>query len=103
MFLRKPILDVLVYFLDEVNSIHALNESESVTFKGVIDYDVANSFCAKISAQNGVLSGVDDEPDVTGDDITNPDGPDGDGDGAGGPMDGDGPMDGYGDGFDSLS
>mmetsp|Transcript_31703 Transcript_31703/g.54068 ORF Transcript_31703/g.54068 Transcript_31703/m.54068 type:complete len:1393 (-) Transcript_31703:224-4402(-) len=91
------------YYGNEVNSIHALNESESASFKGVIDYDVANSFCAKISAQNGVLSGVDDEPDVTGNDITNPDGPDGDGDGAGGPMDGDGPMDGYGDGFDSLS
>jgi len=92
------------YYGNEVNSIHVLNEDESISFRGVIDYDVANSFCASISAQNEVLSDVDDdEPDVTGDDITNPDGPDGDGDGAGGPMDGDGPMDGYGDGFDSLS
>uniref|UniRef100_A0A7S2LU14 subtilisin n=1 Tax=Skeletonema marinoi TaxID=267567 RepID=A0A7S2LU14_9STRA len=92
------------YYGNEVNSIHVLNEDESISFRGVIDYDLANSFCASISVQNGVMSDVDDdEPDVTGDDVTNPDGPDGDGDGAGGPMDGDGPMDGYGDGFDSLS
>eukprot|EP00984_Skeletonema_dohrnii_P015568 scaffold6754_cov127-Skeletonema_dohrnii-CCMP3373.AAC.7 len=53
----------------------------------------------EISAQNGVLSGVDDEPDVTSNDITNPDGP------GGGPVavGGDGPTDGYGDHFDSLS
>mmetsp|Transcript_5909 Transcript_5909/g.8582 ORF Transcript_5909/g.8582 Transcript_5909/m.8582 type:complete len:1387 (+) Transcript_5909:150-4310(+) len=89
------------YYGNEVNTIHDL-ESTSINFKGKIEYDIANSFCATISAQNGVLSDVDDiEPDVTEDNITEPSGPVGDG--AGGPMDGNEPMDGMGDGFDSLS
>ena len=82
------------YYGNEVNTVHDLDPTP-ITFKGIIEYDVANSFCATISAQNGILSGDDDEPDVTSDEISNPN----EDDGVGGPIAGGGGlMD-----FDSLS
>jgi len=84
------------YYGDEVNTIHAL-EPAPVAFKGVIDYDVSNSFCATISAQNGVLS--DFGPDKP-EEVTNPKGPEGDGGPEKDPMDESVDDD---DGYDSLS
>ena len=82
------------YYGDEVNTIHAL-DSASIDYKGKIDYDMANSFCATVSATNGVMSGDDLEPDEP-DEVFNPNGPSN-----GGPPQEN--VDELGEGFDSLS